>query len=148
MKLKIFSLIIIAILAVSAIGSVSAGILALNYPSSKPSPDYRWSGDAVDVDEYIGDNLHDNCIILATNAKKGFYKEYQLTAINQKITIIFYDDTLYSHYCKTTLTIKNYNGNPIWVNFWDRGAWRDPHIDVAYTGQHKDGGNGDDITFE
>ncbi|MDR3291489.1 MAG: hypothetical protein LBT10_04990 [Methanobrevibacter sp.] len=48
----------------------------------------------------------------------------------------------------TILYIKNYNGGDIYVNFWDRGTWRYPHIDVIYNGQYKDGGQGHDVTFE
>jgi len=90
MKLKIFSLIIIAILAVSAIGSVSAGTLTLNYPGTKPSPDYRWSGDPVDIfDTPIADTWG--------SKYKGFNNQYNLADLDGKsFKIVFTDGTTMS----------------------------------------------------
>jgi len=153
MKLKIFSLIIIAILAISAIGSVSASTLTLNYPNSKPSPNgYRWTGDSVLVDDVK--TQVDSQVIANTHGSrtKGFYKQYDLSNYakdplrGHDIQLRFTDGTALSAQL-TYLYINNYNGGDVYVNFWDRGTWRYPHIDVTYNGQYKDGGNGNNVKF-
>ncbi|MDR3291036.1 MAG: hypothetical protein LBT10_02705 [Methanobrevibacter sp.] len=159
MKLKILSLVLIAILAISAIGNVTAGTLTLNYPSSEPVPNgYRWTGDAVEISPIdTGTDGRDVWIcdpnappIGVSSAKEGYHREYNISSklIGKDLYFHFTDDT-FPKACTTILEIKNYNGGSIYINFWDRGSIRSPHIDVDYYNHgYKDGANGNDIIFD
>jgi hypothetical protein len=64
-----------------------------------------------------------------------------------KLTVALEDGTWPSHQY-AWLKIWNYQPKyDVYVTYWDRGATRNPHIEVTYKGKFYDGKNGDDITI-
>ncbi|MDR3291494.1 MAG: hypothetical protein LBT10_05015 [Methanobrevibacter sp.] len=143
MKLKIFSLIIIAILAVSAIGSVSAddvlNRLVIHYPDQKNAPgtsgSWRWTGDPITITvEYIGTDSKYHKIYENKNFKKGNIATVDLAAytpfIDTAYLFIRFEDNTFASTQSSTLRVNNWSPYvSLIINAWDRGAIRRPHFE-------------------
>jgi hypothetical protein len=150
MKLKIFSLVLIAILAISVISSVSAYNLHVEYPTEKNAPgtfgSYRWTGDEIHI-AYGDRNVYAGGNSIAFNKGDAFTDI--LPATNLKLgtgnTICFIDS---SSGLLNYLYIKNDLHADVNLRAWDRGVCRYPHFEGTYGNEIINNGDGHSVTIE
>jgi hypothetical protein len=172
MKLKILSLVLIALLAVSSVSNVNAGTVYTHYPYDGV---YRYSGDNVGIaisysnEQYSdGTNFHElphpiigtiaNVAFKVSNYciahefgnkwQSGHYNTVNIPseAIGKNLYINVWDSTLISSH-HSHVRIWNYQNDTVNLAYYDRGDYRDPHVQIQYKGHFYDGGEGEDINI-
>jgi hypothetical protein len=163
-NIKILSLIIIAILAISAIGSVSAAtnLVAITYPDQKnaigTSGSWRWTGDDLNLKVHYYDEYEANHVIYSCKFKKGDVVIVDLSGYQYHVgdgtglMIDFGDATSISSE-HSVLYVNNWDYKAISICAWDRGNFRLPHFEGYYLTYnatpniHFNNGNGGDYTL-
>jgi hypothetical protein len=174
MKIKILSLVLIALLAVN---SVNAGVVYTHYPFEGT---YRYTSGEVGISifysnaqysdgivftpayghivvgtiEYTGnsgENYPTGCIIhhdYANQWQVGHYNAVYIPpeAIGQTLYINVHDGSFLARQ-HSHVRIWNYKGNDVSLIYYDRGLYRDPHVEICYKGRFYDGGEGGDINI-